>query len=167
MRVDIKGREQIMSDASIMADTATTIRVTDDFPNEHLASDFVVINQPKNNNQHNAIKMPFQVKLKLKSDSSKSFQSISVYRLNADYTTMFKIESNLVDSGDQVSFEASHYGAYVAKIESNYASLIIGLSCAAIFLALCGSIGVILFKNPEFFRHLKYRNVKRSMADSI
>ena len=124
MRIDIKGREQILSDASIMSDSTTSDRVNEDFPNESLASFFVVLNQPLNQTQH-AIKKPFQVRLKLESGSPKTFEFISVYRLNVDYSTMFKIESGLGEKSDEVTFEASSYGTYVAKIERNYAPLIL------------------------------------------
>ena len=166
MRIDIKGREQILNDASIMSDSTTSDRVNEDLPNESLATYFMVLNQPSS--QH-TIKTPFHVRLKLESGSPKTFESISVYRLNDAYSTMFKIESSLSEKSDEVIFEASSYGTYVAKIERNYGPLIIGLSCAAIFLALCGSIGVVVIKNPKYFKRFKYTacNAKRSMADTL
>jgi hypothetical protein len=173
VRVDIKSREQIVNDARIMSNEAIQSRIADDFPISSLSSDFVVINRPKSlsphTNQTNPMQKPMRVRFNLKNGAPKTFESISVYRLNEAFTTMFKIESKLNEGDDVVEFETLNYGSFVAKIETNYASLIIGLSCAAIFLALIGVSGVVLYKNPKYFRRFKYTacNAKRSMADTL
>ena len=176
VRVDIKSREQIVNDARIMSNEAIQSRINDDFPTASLSSDFVVINRVKSlsphSNQTNPMQKPMRVRFPLRNGPPKSFESISVYRLNEAYTTMFKIESELKSGGGDdgvVEFETLNYGSFVAKIETNYAPLIIGLTCAAIFLALLGVSGVVLYKNPKYFRRFKYTacNAKRSMADTL
>ena len=171
--MDIKSREQIVNDARIMSNEAMQSRINEDFPAASLSSDFVVINRVKSlsphSNQTNPMRKPMRVRFNLKNGAPKTFESISVYRLNEAYTTMFKIESELKSEDAVVEFETLNYGSFVAKIETNYAPLIIGLSCAAIFLALMGVGGVVLYKNPTYFRRVKYTacNAKRSMADTL
>jgi hypothetical protein len=95
-------------------------------------------------------------------------ESLNVFRINSDFTTKTKIDSNIQDK-QVLTFETKKSGVYVINTEKDY-SLIIGLSVFFVLLVLfAGAIGAFFVKNPRYITRLRYMacDVKRSMQDEL
>ena len=160
LKVDIMSIEQIMSESAIAGDQKGS-HIISAIGSASLASDFIIINPSSN-----AMNKPVKVRLNLKSQP-KTFESIIVYRLNTDYSTMIKLDSKVED--DHVTFETNSYGGFVAKTEKDFTVLIVVLCSVGFFAIVVSAIGFFLYKNPKYWKRMKYTacNAKRSMSDQI
>jgi hypothetical protein len=132
------------------------------FDDESFLTDFIILNSV--NKEINA---PFQFKLNLKR-SVGSMETMNVFKINSDFTTKTKIDSN-IEGKQVVTFETKESGIYVVNTEKDY-SLVIGLCVAAgLLIVLVGAIGAFFVKNPRYITRLRYMacDVKRSMQDEL
>jgi hypothetical protein len=150
-----------MKDSKITSN-AMASNLMNQFDAFSLASDFIIINPIGS-----FAEQPIEVSIKLKK-SPGSFENSRIYRINSEYSLMTNVNSNNIQS-EQVTFETAQGGVYVVKNEKNYTVLIVSLVVAGILIALVLAASLFLFKNPKYFKRLKYSacNAKRSLSSEI
>jgi hypothetical protein len=160
IRVDIKPKSQIIKESDVTSNQKA-FDLMNDISDASMSTDFHIISKLEND-----INTPLKIKMSLK-DALGSYESVSVYKINSDYSTMTKLVSKL--DNNQVSFETQQAGVYFAKKESDYSVLIAVLVSVFILLVVIGAVGIYLFRNPKYVQLMRYNacNIKRSMKNEI
>ena len=141
----------------------------DELDEASLLTNFIVVESPSSANRPSK---PLKLRVNMTKRHLDSMAVPVVYRLNDDFTLKTKIESQIVEVGQQqgqVAFDVRHYGTYVVKMEENDSSLVSAMIGVAVLVAIAVVITIFLVKNPTYITQIRYAavNTKRSLSNKV
>jgi hypothetical protein len=161
--VSIRVEEKLRNDLTFSSRMIDKSRLASNF----LQLKLVNVNEPElaNANLTGSVQLGLKV-----TRPAGSMETLNVFRLNEDGSTMVKVASNVDaksgSSADMAVFETRlASGVYVAQYEVNYTTLVVSLMVVVVIVAGVAAMAVYLCRNPKFFTSLRYTglNLKRSL----